>query len=467
MLAHSDVVFMYVGDAEAYRAYGATFVGWGGAHTPESVKMHHDMGIRCTGSMWCLTAGAKLLHENPELLAAVSVDIEGKPVEVPWLFDHTHEGMKSYFGCTNTPAFREHSRREVRRVMAGSPDGLHVDDHCGVAASAWNWGGGLCDRCIEAFRKYLQDNADPGELKAAGVEDPDTFDYRDLIRKYATTREEYLKVQHTIPLMKTFLDFHSESAAENVRQLGQVAAETAGHPVGLSANACLPDKIHLYVMKHLTHIICEVKQNAAAGTRDIGNAIEAYRMADEFGKPMAATGSGQDWAFVKTHNCEELVRFWIALAYAHGQRFMVPHPTRQWCFTDELGTHWYEAPIEAYTPVYRFIRANSEWFDGFKTVDVEGARAPENVHLTLRRHEDGRAAIHLLNTDYDEAGRAMRPMDGVRVSLPKGRLGSGWQTARLLSYDAAPREAAITEQGDSVELQLDSLRLWTVAVLGS
>lgn len=72
-------------------------------------------------------------------------------------------------------------------------------------------------------------------------------------------------------------------------------------------------------------MICEVGQNASAGTSRIDHAIEAYDLAASLGKPMAATASGQDWAFVKQNNCEDLVRFWIALAYAYGERFMVPH----------------------------------------------------------------------------------------------------------------------------------------------
>ena len=55
VLRHSEVVFMYAADDDAYRAYNATFVAWGGANTPEQVKRHHDIGVRCTGSMWCLT----------------------------------------------------------------------------------------------------------------------------------------------------------------------------------------------------------------------------------------------------------------------------------------------------------------------------------------------------------------------------------------------------------------------------
>ena len=64
---HSEVVFMYAADDDAYRAYNATFVAWGGANTAEQVKRHHEIGVRCTGSMWCLTAGAEKIHKNPAL----------------------------------------------------------------------------------------------------------------------------------------------------------------------------------------------------------------------------------------------------------------------------------------------------------------------------------------------------------------------------------------------------------------
>ncbi len=53
--------------------------------------------------------------------------------------------------------------------------------------------------------------------------------------------------------------------------------------------------------------------------------------------------SGGDWAFVKEHNVPGLVRGWVALSYAAGHCFMVPH--RQWCYTPERGTHWYQGPL--------------------------------------------------------------------------------------------------------------------------
>ncbi|MCX5677260.1 MAG: hypothetical protein NTX87_19925 [Planctomycetota bacterium] len=475
VLKPSDVAFMYAADEAAYKAYGATFVAWGGADKADQVKQHHDLGIRCTGSMWCLTAGAKNLYENADLRSAVARDIEGNPVEVPWLFDHTYKEQKTWFGCTNHPAFREHCRREVRRVMAGGADGLHVDDHLGVAQPATGMGGGLCDYCIAAFREYLKTHAPAEDLAKAGVADLEKFDYRDLIRKFATTRADYMKVRRKVPLMDHFERFHLEAAAAFVRELGQVGAQAAGHPILLSANTGLPDKRHAVVVPNLTHMVCEVNFGAAAGTARIDRALEAFQMARSLARPMACTASGQDYAFIKANGAEDLVRFWIALTYAHGQRFMVPHPKKQWCFTKELGTHWYAAPVEAYAPLYRFIRANAAWFDGFETAeDVKagtgngeqgtGKDAPKVIITARRKGAGGPIVLHLVNRDYDAAAKRIRPAKDVTVTLPAALAGKSGR-ARLLSYDAEPLSVQTRTEGGATQIKVSELRLWTVVVV--
>ncbi len=268
--------------------------------------------------------------------------------------------------------------------------------------------------------------------------------------------------------MDLFLQFHAEAAAEHTRQLGQLAAEAVGHPVLLSANACLPNKTHTYVVKYLTHVICEVGQDAWAGTKQIDHAIEAYELATTLGKPLAATASGQDWAFVKQNKCEDLVRFWIALAYAHGQRFMTPHPQRQWCFNNELGTHWYAAPVEAYAPLYRFIRANAGCFDGFEAVDVKDHKpsAPANVLVTVRKNSaSNQVVLHVLNRDYDAQTKSMKPLSNVEMALDRSLIAPTKPYARLLSYDKPPQEVQLVQNASSVSVRVPELKLWTLVVL--
>lgn len=220
-------------------------------------------------------------------------------------------------------------------------------------------------------------------------------------------------------------------------------------------------------MKYLTHVICEVGQNASVGTSRIDHAVEAYELVASLGKPMAATASGQDWAFVKQNGCEELVRFWIALAYAHGQRFMVPHPQRQWCFNNELGTHWYAAPIKAYAPVYRFIRENAHCFDGFEAVDIK-THQPDtaaNVLVTVRKKSgSNQVVLHVLNRDYDSEARSMRSLSNVEVSLERSLVSPRTPKARLLSYDRPPQQVTLAQDAGMVRIRIPELRLWTVVV---
>ncbi|MHB9132293.1 MAG: hypothetical protein ACYDBB_14560 [Armatimonadota bacterium] len=374
-LTESDVVFMYwTDDEEAYRAYQATVVAWGGAHTQARVAQAAAWGLHATGTMWCLTAGAKRLHENADLREAVVRDIAGDPIAVPWLPDHTYEGTPSWWGCTNHPTFRAHNRAMVCEAMAGGATGLHVDDHLGAAAPSLYAGGCFCDHCMRKFAWYLHRNSSPAMLEAAGLAEKAAlqyFDYRALVRRYAATRKEYQEKQRTIPLHREFITFQLEEAAENVRQLHELAQSIVERPVTLSANTGLPWSPHMLVMPHLSYLVGEVEQHAKEGLTRSNDAVVAYHFADTLRRPIAATAAGWDWAYVKERGVQQLVCYWIAQAYACGQRFMTPH--RMWCFTPELGTHWYDGPTEAYAPLYRFVQEHAQYFDGYQPAGSDTA----------------------------------------------------------------------------------------------
>jgi hypothetical protein len=143
-----------------------------------------------------------------------------------------------------------------------------------------------------------------------------------------------------------------------------VAAASAGRPLPIGANAGLLWPRHLSDYQVLNLYSAETDHHAAS-LRFSDQPLFAYRLAEAVQRPYAATASGGDWAFVKEHEVPCLVRGWIALSYAAGQCFMAPH--RQWCYTPEKGTHWYQGPAEKFAPLYRFVRANAGCFDGYQT----------------------------------------------------------------------------------------------------
>jgi hypothetical protein len=365
VLTESDVVFMYPPrDAATVRAYRATVLAWGGAHSWEKVEAYRALGVHPTGTMWCLTAGGYVLSHHPELAEGVVRDITGVPIEVPWLPEGREKGTPNLWGCFNHPAYRAFLRKKVRECMDGGALGLHVDDHLGTAHPAISYGGCFCDFCIAAFRTFLK-TVQADVLAAAGVGDVETFDYRTLVRRHAATREDYLKVQESIPLHREFIEFHLREAARNVRELHALAEEVVGRPVSLSANTGLPWTPHMMVTPYLTYLVGEVEQKAE-GELDGAGAVSAYRLAVALGKPMAATASGLDWAYVKKHHLVNRVLYWIAQSYACGQRLMTPE--KAWCYTPGVGSDYYHGKTDVYAPYYRFVRENAALFDGYRAV---------------------------------------------------------------------------------------------------
>ena len=496
-LEHSDVVFMYAeSDPNVYQAYGGTVQGWGGARSLAKVRELEALGIHPTGAMWCLTAGAKALHEDTDLCEATARDIEGNPLGVPWQRDLTYEGTPTLFGCTNHPTFRAHVRKEVCRAMAGGAKGLHIDDHMGVARAVMlpDVGGGFCDHCMSAFRRYLVEHNSPELLAEAGVTTFEGFDYRDLVRQYATTRERYLEVQDQIPLYQTFLDCQLQLAAENVRQLHHLAQEIVGHSVTLSANTFLTHIEDTVVTPYLCYLICENEHHAEAGIGKLLGAVRRYRVAEAVRRPMAATSGGSDWAYVKERKAETLVRIWIALGYACGQRFMAPS-SHQWCHTHEKGTHWYNAPLEAYAPLYRFVRQNRALFDDLHTVgplavpagvpetfethakrqsldavlnvgDPQPLAAGDRIWVFPREGRQGSAVAHLVNLDYNAANDQVMPAHNVVVRLPAHIYRDRYGQATLYAYDNDPLALELTVTSDGASVRIPELRQWAVIKLG-
>ena len=490
-LEGDDVVFMYpAADPAVYGEYGCTFLAWGGAATGAAVRQLAAMGVRPTGSMWCLTAGAARLHADADLRDAVVRDVAGNPVRVWWLFDHVHEGTPAWFGCTNHPAFRAHVRQRVAEEMRGGASGLHVDDHLGTAHAVAFLGGCFCDHCMAAFGDWLARHGTPAMLAEAGVADWAGFDYRALVRTVAADDPAYRAAGDRVPLRAAFLDCQLQRAAENVRQLGALAAEIAGRPVTLSANTALPELPHLTVTPHLTHLVGEVPHQAERGTDGLHEAVHAYRMAEAIGKPLAATARGQDWAFIRARGATNLVKTWIALGHASGHRLMAPH--RQWCFTTELGSHWYAGPAAAYAPLYQFVRRHPDLFRRTttlgptappagvpRTFDTAADRAAVErllaasdslplqvgrVWVFPRRAADGSLLVHLLNLDYSADDDTTTPKADLTVTLPDYGAAAA-SAATVYAYDAEAVAAGQFRSAGTVTLTVPELRLWAVVAL--
>ena len=363
-LRRSDVVFMYQADLETYQQYGATVLAWGGKPTAQSKAAARAAGVKIFGSVGMVTEFSRYYEQFPETYEqGLCRDVEGQPVKVPWLTDHQHKGVPYWWCCTQQSQFRAYVRQRVIETVEAGADGVHVDDHLGTAGGLW-LGLCFCDRCVEGFRSHLR-LLSAEELRRFGVARPDEFDYREVLRQWQAAADAQTRrpvTQH--PLWREWAVYQGRAAAAFMCELRELAASTAGRPIPIGANAGLLWPRHLADYQALDLFSAETDHHAA-GQQFSDQPLVAYRLADAVGRPYAATASGGDWAFIKEHGSPGLVRGWVALSYAAGHCFMAPH--RQWCYTPEKGTHWYQGPAEQFAPLYRFVRTSARWLDGYVT----------------------------------------------------------------------------------------------------
>ena len=420
-LKASDVVFMYAPrDPALYDAYAGTVVGWAGRARSKSsqdaqwfrqrVEEAQKKGLRYCGSVDFVVDFAGFIDFRPDrFMEAVCRDLDGNPITVPWLWDHRYKGHPAYWFCTNNPDYRAYLRDQVERACLAPIDGLHIDDWRGTAAcSAW-FGGCFCRHCMEGFRNWLKHRFSEEQLKAMGIERVDEFDLQAFLKSKGVTAEQWRRERPKLPFGELFQQFQTEQMLQVVREVFEYAESLRGKPLLRSVNSSASSPEALVVAPLIDFFCGEMDHHASTAQVPVEPAF-VFRLVEGLGKRQAATAAGHDWAWIAANEKPGLVRTWIAQAYAFGSAFMVPH--RQWCYTPEKGTHWWEGKTEDFAFVYRFVRENANLFDGYRTL--------ANLSLVYTHGNFGEirsAAMELLKANIPFSILVAEPSLGVKVTL--------------------------------------------------
>ncbi len=364
-IRRSDVVFMYDNPAR-YEDYGCTVLGWAGRADAKRIEEAHDKGVRLFAtSVGFRTEGRRVIDFTDQFLDACCYDFAGEPIRVPWLWDHEYKGHPYYWWCTNSPEFRDYLERRLQQIMPTRPDGMHIDDYSGTAGCVTWLQGCFCRHCMAGFRAYLGKSVPKEKLAELGIEGLAKFDYGEFLKAQGVEPEDYRTRRASLPLAAEFLDFQVKANTAFVAAYRRRAEEVRGAPLTLCVNSGLSQPQTLAIAPHLSYFCCEVPHRAANGKPPV-HPIYVYKLADGLDRPVTSTASGHDWAFVNEHTRPGLVRTWTALSYAFGHNFMAPN--RQWCYTKEKGTHWYEGPTAEYAWLYRFVRDHARILDGYEAI---------------------------------------------------------------------------------------------------
>ncbi len=383
-IRRSDVVFMY-DNPEMYEPYGCTVLGWAGRADREHIARAHEKGLRLFSvSVGFRTEFRGMIDFSEDFLDAACRTFADEPFIVPWLWDHKHKGEPAWHFCTNSPLFREFLYSRLQRRMAQEPDGLHIDDYEGTAGMVTWQQACFCRHCMAGFREYLKENLSAEDRAALEIGDLDGFDYRQFLLDLGVTADDYNRRRASLPLSGEFLDYQIKAVHQFVAEYRRRGAELRGKSITLSVNSPLSPAQRLVIAPHLSYFCCEIG-HAAASRQSPTHPIYIYKLADAVDRPVTATASGHDWAYVSEHNLTGLIRHWAALSYAHGHMLMAPH--RQWCYTKEKGTHWANFPAEDLAWVYRFVRQSERLFDCYEAV------APVGVVYDMAARREGRGDI--------------------------------------------------------------------------
>jgi hypothetical protein len=136
-------------------------------------------------------------------------DLDGNKNTPSWMVTF---GPKTFTACCNHPAFRALFFDDAKRLVDAGVDSLHVDDWEMNASWVRSAGVCFCDACRSGFREWLAAHYNSGDLKALGVADLATFDYREHLKSNGVPdAATYRKRYRDLPLTPAFADFQIES----------------------------------------------------------------------------------------------------------------------------------------------------------------------------------------------------------------------------------------------------------------
>jgi len=401
----SDVVYAER-DADACREAGATIAvhrlecidEYTLPECEETVERLHAAGLFVFDYLSLHTFPPRIFEyvmDEPGLLAAACVDFLYNTIPIGWFKYRSFKDRSYRFFCINHPAFQRFIHELLYLHLKAGVDGIIVDDCSGTVFSMPH-GGCFCPYCVRKFREYLRAKHDADRLRAFGIENVDTFDYREYVKQYANDTRTYIAEYQKggIPLKEEHRKFVYFNDAEFVRELKDIACKLKGAYVPFGF-----DNVSFGVMRapnypQLDHFDAETVFSFGDAGLEPDN-VFYFKIAEALGKPYTPTPSIGNWAAIRAGTLTGLLKLLVALSYANGANLRFPY--RGWCKdedSDEPGrdrSRWYYPPREPFLPFYRFVREHAELFDGYAAVAQLGVVYSERAHYERTHYASLRA----------------------------------------------------------------------------
>ncbi len=359
---------------EALRSFHVSRLEWAYIRDKEFIARCQEAGILFGGAASSAMSHVIMPKGDSDYAALACVNLRGQPVVPTW--KRTWRPPGNWWMCVNNPTLEERYVEYLKSYLDAGAQVMQRDEPWGNYRAV-DWGGCFCDHCMEAFREYLADSTTAQQRAAMGIENVETFNYREmLIARGAPVGDDFRRFDGG-ELKDRFRDFQLKATVAFHKRTRRAVDEHAGRRVSFSCN----NGCNRWTDIELGFDWCfgELSFRHA----DPGFIHSAMLQAAALGKRQVVT-------MPKKSNRDDLdgwcrlTRQTIAMAYACGGHCMVP-----WDVYMPSDAPRYFGTAEQYADLFGFIRASSTWLDGYEYAGAFGAglscglygeRSPVTLH---------------------------------------------------------------------------------------
>lgn len=338
-----------------------------------SVSQLHAKGIAYVGSVSIYNIESPLTFAlNPDLADGFVRNIDGDFVDVWW---QRYPGVEPYWGSTLHPQWQDFLRAQVKRLIDTGVDGIWFDELLGSVGVMLDdvHNGDFNQVVIDGFRDYLAQEYSASQLVELGVDDIDSFGYRQFIidEGFAPQISGEPDGRWQVSL---FEDFHAYIDSENekfVIELMMYAKEYGneqGRDIAVTANIYNLEPASMRFLPYVDYPYIEFPyfEDYPAITRPapvlrLANALEKRSL-------LIPSFTSSVPRLLELENTTMLLQSWIAEAYANGGAFSVPNGFTGTAESDgEFSVEMFVGEMGLIEPYYAFVLENRYCCRVFRT----------------------------------------------------------------------------------------------------
>lgn len=324
------------------------------------VKEIHAQGVIVASNFPTMQASLSVVGKAEGLEDFACETLQGERAKALWI-----QPDPPYLPCHNNPAWQSFMEERIKEHILGDADAIHFDEIEGIGGHLYI--AGFCKYCMSEFKKHLDENYTPSELKEIfGITELSTFNYREYlisqgVRSLGSSPNERLR--------REFVRFQFLSRKKQMRKLMDVAREFARREIVFGGNAFFYSPNKHPFMEDLDFTVSENYVEFPPHAKYAGTYLLAKAISP--GKPVITFPTiidlknlslqGKDW---------KVISFRIAESASLSTSFLIPYNAYVFGGGTSTVSGFATLPPEAGKPVTSFIRKNRDFLLGEPAGDV-------------------------------------------------------------------------------------------------